>query len=69
MVGRQQLSGKQEEIQFKVCILLCKHIVPETARLKIGAYIRVLKELSDLGYHRGMLVMFGECTKKIFLIR
>ena len=48
MVGRQQLSGKHEEIQFKVCISLCKNILPETDHLKRGAYFRVSQELSDL---------------------
>jgi len=49
MVGRQKLSGKQEEIQFKVCIFLCKNIVPSTDRLKRRAYIIVSQELSGLG--------------------
>ena len=49
MVGQQKLSGKQEEIQFKVCISLCKNIMPETDHLKRGAYFRVSQELSDLG--------------------
>ncbi len=49
MVGRQKISGKQEKIRFKVCISLCKNIMPETDHLKWGAYFRVSQELSDLG--------------------
>jgi hypothetical protein len=48
MVGRKKLSGKQEEIRFMVCISLCKNIVPNTDRLKRGAYIKVSQELSGL---------------------
>ena len=69
MVGRQQLSDKREEIRFKVCILLCKNIVPETDHMKRGAYFRVSENCLTWGYHQGMLVMFGKSTKKIFLIR
>jgi hypothetical protein len=49
MVGRQKLSGKQEKIQFKVCISLCKNIMPNTDHLKRGAYFSLSQELSDLG--------------------
>jgi hypothetical protein len=49
MVGWRMLSGKEDKIQFKVCISLCKNIVPETDPLKKGAYIRVSQELSNLG--------------------
>ena len=49
MVGRQTISGKQEKIRFKVCISLCKNIMPETDHLKWGAYFRVLQEFSHLG--------------------
>jgi hypothetical protein len=43
------LSGKEHEIRFKVCIALCKNIVPKTEKLKRSAYFRVLQELSSLG--------------------
>ncbi len=49
MVGRRLLSCKEHEIRFKVCISLCKNIVPETDKLKRRAYFRVLQELSSLG--------------------
>ena len=49
MVGRRLLSGKEHEIRFKVCIALCKNIVPETEKLKRRAYIRVSQELFSLG--------------------
>ena len=40
MVGRRFFSGKEHEIRFKVCILLCKNIVPETEKLKRRAYFQ-----------------------------
>ena len=48
MVGRQKLSGNQAAIRFKVCIALCKNIVPKTDYLKGGAYRRVSQDLSNL---------------------
>jgi hypothetical protein len=45
----KKLSIKQEEIQFKLCISLCKNIVPKTDCPKIMAFIRVLQELANLG--------------------
>ena len=49
MVGRRLLSGKEHKIRFKVCIALCKNIVPETEKLKRRAYFRVSQELFSLG--------------------
>jgi len=49
MVGWRLLSGKEHEIRFKVCIVLCKNIVPETEKLKRRAYFRVSQEVFSLG--------------------
>jgi hypothetical protein len=51
MVGRQKLSGKQEEIRFKVCTSLCKNIIPETDHLKRGAYFRLPCRALIVGDH------------------
>jgi hypothetical protein len=48
VLGRKAFAGKQEEIRFKFSISL-KNIVPEIDHLKSGAYIRVSRELSNLG--------------------
>ena len=47
--GRKKISGRQEDIRTKVTLSICKNIVPETDRLKPGAYVRISNELSSLG--------------------
>ena len=47
--GRKKISGRQEEICTKVSLSLCKNLVPETDRLRAGAYARISNELSSLG--------------------
>ena len=47
--GRKKISGRQEDICTKVTLSICKNIVPETDRLKPGAYVRISNELSSLG--------------------
>ena len=69
MVGRRLLSGKEHEIRFKVCILLCNNIVPETDKLKRGPTSESHRNCPAWGYHQGLLLMFGESTTEIFLIR
>jgi hypothetical protein len=51
MAGHKKLSGKQEEIRFKVSLCLCKYVSPETGSLKnrLKAYWHVAQELGDLG--------------------
>ena len=47
--GRKKLSGRQKDIRTRVTLSICKNIVPETDRLKAGAYVRISNELSSLG--------------------
>ncbi len=51
MVGRQKLSGKQEDIRFKVPLPLCKHVDPATGsiRNKLKVYAEIAQELGQLG--------------------
>ena len=51
MAGHKKLSGKQEEIRFRVSLALCRHVSPETGSLKnrLQAYAQVACELGQLG--------------------
>ncbi len=51
MAGHKKLSGKQEEICFRVSLALCRHVSPETGSLKnrLQAYAQVACELGQLG--------------------
>ncbi len=68
MVGRQKLSGKQEEIRFKVSLSLCKHVDPAAGsiRNRLKAYAEIVQELAQLGVSpRYMLVTFGGITRTL----
>ena len=69
MAGHKKLSGKQEEIRFRVSLALCRHVSPETGSLKnrLQAYAQVACELGQLGvlpryvgdiwrHHKGAIV-------------
>ncbi len=47
MAGHKKLSGKQEEIRFKVSLCLCKYVSPKTGSLRnrLKAYAQVAQEL------------------------
>ncbi len=51
MAGHKKLSGKQEEIHFKVSLWLCKYVSPKTGSLtnRLKAYAQVTQELGQLG--------------------
>ena len=51
IVGQQKLSGKQEEIRFKISLSLCKHVDPATGsiRNRLKAYVEIAQELVELG--------------------
>jgi hypothetical protein len=50
MAGQKKLSGKQEEIRFRVSLSLCKYVSPETGsiRNRLKAYAQVAQELGQL---------------------
>ena len=48
MVGRQRISGNQEEIRFKTSLQLCKYYNPVTGRLT-ATYQKIAEELIPLG--------------------
>ena len=67
MVCRRLLSGKEHEIRFNVGISLCKNIVRDRQTEEEG--LLPSRNCPAWGYHQGLLLMFGESTKEIFLIR
>jgi hypothetical protein len=51
MAGQKKLSGKQEEIRFRVSLSLCKYVSPKTGsiRNRLKAYAQVAQELGQSG--------------------
>ena len=68
MAGHKKLSGKQEEIRFKVSLCLCKYVSPKTGSLRnrLKAYAQVTQELGQV-FCPDMLGTFGGITRMLLL--